>query len=166
MIRKVDLGDCPLGKGIFARFPIASGEVVFFLTGKFLTLEEALQQQDEGANTVGIGSGRYIDPGFPTVFINHSCDPNAGIVDDLTFIALRDIAKGEEVRFDYSTALMERLWTMECACGTAKCRGVIQDFDLLPEALQQDYLRRKIVQSYIVDALAHRRETVGKPVAA
>ncbi len=123
-------------------------------------LEDALSQADEGANTVGIGQGEYIDPGFPTAFINHSCDPNSGIVDDMTFIALRDIAKGEEVRFDYSTALYERLWTMKCSCGAPNCRGIVRDFDLLPKSLQESYLERRIVQSYIVKAIGNKPQAL------
>ena len=60
---------------------------------------------------------------------------------------------GEEIRFDYSTTMLERAWELNCACGSPRCRGLIQDFDLLPIALQTFYLRLGIVQNFIVNEI-------------
>lgn len=82
----------------------------------------------------------------PTRFINHSCDPNLRIfarvgdradkhIHDLGFFAIRNIAKGEELTFDYVDGLeqMDRNAKDEkmqgemtrCLCGSAKCRGFL-----------------------------------------
>ena len=64
-------------------------------------------------------------------FINHSCNPNckSAVEDRRVFIdALRDIAPGEELTFDYklnvnaSTELKKRY---ACRCGSANCRGTM-----------------------------------------
>lgn len=66
-------------------------------------------------------------------FINHSCDPNCEAVDyrGRIFIeALRDIAPGEELFYDYNFELDEPI-TPElkkrypCHCGADNCRGTI-----------------------------------------
>ncbi len=48
------------------------------------------------------------DEGFEVLchlrFINHSDDPNACYFDDLSVVALRDIAAGEEITHDYACA--------------------------------------------------------------
>ena len=90
------------------------------------------------------------------LFVNHSCEPNVGITDDLTLVTLRPIEKDEEIRFDYSTTMYERYYTMSCDCGSKICRGTIEDFDLLPDHLQKRYLKLGIVQSFIRDrVLSH-----------
>jgi SET domain-containing protein len=74
-----------------------------------------------------------------TRYINHSCDPNAyvdaGITDDgqpwAAIIALRPIAVGEELSYDYAfpAALAE-----PCRCGSANCRGLIIEEEALAVA--------------------------------
>lgn len=67
-------------------------------------------------------------------YINHSCNPNAGLTDLRTWSALRDIKAGEEVTCDYGTFETSAGWSLKCDCGTALCRGTITARDyLLPE---------------------------------
>jgi SET domain len=67
-------------------------------------------------------------------YINHSCEPNAGLSDIRTFAAVRDIEPGEEITCDYGTFETERGWTLPCSCGSKQCRKVITACDyLLPE---------------------------------
>lgn len=97
-----------------------------------------------------IGHGLYLvaDPQRqdPSDFVNHGCEPNVGFTDgDLWFHALRDVAVGEELLWDYSTSMNEPGWSVPCRCGSARCRGTIQSFcDLSPhhqEALRGIALR-------------------------
>ena len=74
---------------------------------------------------------------------------NAGIVNDTTLIAIRLIARGEEIRFDYSTTMSQDTWTLECRCRAASCRGIVQNFEELPQWLQRRYLTLGIVQNFI-----------------
>ncbi|KAH8911288.1 SET domain-containing protein [Coniochaeta sp. PMI_546] len=80
----------------------------------------------------------------PTRFINHSCDPNMRIfarvgdhadkhIHDLALFAIRDIAAGEELTFDYVDGLEEldsdahdpamNKDMTRCLCRSRKCRG-------------------------------------------
>ncbi|KAM0469705.1 hypothetical protein ACHAPX_010370 [Trichoderma viride] len=81
----------------------------------------------------------------PTRFINHSCDPNLRIfarvgdhadkhIHDLALFAIREIAAGEELTFDYVDGVTEDGAEMErgngahmtkCLCGSRKCRGFL-----------------------------------------
>lgn len=147
---KVYVADCPVGKGVFAALPISKGEEIFKFTGKVISLEEVLAKGEHQSNPIQIDTQSYLDVVSPGVFINHSCDPNAGVVDDIILIALRDIQQDEEIRFDYSTSMSENLWTMECKCRNSNCRGIINDFHYLPPDLQANYLELGIVQEFIV----------------
>ena len=55
---------------------------------------------------------------------NHSCEPNTGF-HGLNVIALRAIAKGEELTLDYAELLNEESEPFECTCGAASCRGLV-----------------------------------------
>lgn len=81
----------------------------------------------------------------PTRFINHSCDPSLRIfarvgdhadkhIHDLALFAIREIAAGEELTFDYVDGVTEDGAEMElgngahmtkCLCGSRKCRGFL-----------------------------------------
>lgn len=97
-------------------------------------------------------------------FINHSCDPNAELqrwqVKGYTRIgifALRDIAAGEEITYDYQFFTAEET---ACRCGTAKCRGYLganvaedkareaeEEKERLKEERRQARLARKLLRS-------------------
>jgi len=64
--------------------------------------------------------------GNGTHYINHSCEPNAFmkvLYGHVLFIALRDIAPGEEITIDYESTLHSD--DKRCICGTKDCRGTI-----------------------------------------
>ncbi len=76
----------------------------------------------------GYGEGDMVIDGFGTaMFMNHSCDPNCETEDDNDHIyvtALRDIAAGEELVYEYN------LYDSDdeegtCHCGALQCRGTM-----------------------------------------
>lgn len=60
-------------------------------------------------------------------FLNHSCDPNAGLSDSISVVALRDLNPGEEIRVDYAFWEGDPNWKLRtsCRCGTTVCRITI-----------------------------------------
>ena len=96
-----------------------------------------LTGNDSHATQVGVDS--WARHGGLGSIVNHSCDPNCGVRLNaghaFDFVARRDIARGEEVTFDYAM----RNLTIEhfpdvCLCGTAECRGAVTGWRGLPEA--------------------------------
>jgi hypothetical protein len=67
-------------------------------------------------------------------FVNHSCDPNCLSPGMDLEVAVRDIAKGEQLTNDYTA--LNLLEPFDCLCESAECRGVVngQDFDSLAPA--------------------------------
>jgi len=53
---------------------------------------------------------------------NHSCEPTIGVQSQIVLVALRDIATGEELTYDWATTDDDQGRT-ECPCGTATCLG-------------------------------------------
>ena len=149
----VYIAGCELGQGVFAKRHVAKGEEFLVLEGTIISFAETQRKGQTEANPVQIGDDQYLDVLPPGMYLNHSCNPNTGIVRDRIMMALCDIAVGEEVRIDYSTTMQENSWTMACRCGETICRGLITDFRLIPVTVQRRYLDLGIVQDFIRPSL-------------
>lgn len=147
----IAIKDSRHGKGIFARKSLRKGTVLLKITGKNLSFEDTMQLGDQESYCLQVDIDKYIIPYSPFRLSNHSCDPNCGIYSNFKFVTLRPILEGEELCWDYSTSMLERHWTMECECGSPECRKFVQDFDLLPEKIQEKYLHMNIVMPYIIN---------------
>ena len=147
---KVFIDKCRFGRGVFAAENIAKGEVILTFSGRIITLDEALAKGEKSGNVLQIDTTTYIDIEEPGVIVNHHCNPNAGIINKYTLVALIDICKGEEIFYDYSTTMSDNSWTMECGCSANNCRKIVKDFHYLPANVKQKYLELGIVQEFIV----------------
>ena len=89
--------------------------------------------------------------------INHSCEPNCGMRNATTIVAMRDIAVGEELTFDYAMSDASDYDEFDCNCGSSMCRGRIQADDWRLETLRHRY--RGFFSPYIqrkIDAEQHQ----------
>jgi hypothetical protein len=71
--------------------------------------------------------------------INHSCEPNCGMRNATTIVAMRDIAVGEELTFDYAMSDASDYDEFDCNCRTSLCRGRVQADDWQLETLRHRY---------------------------
>ena len=130
------------GKGVFAVQDIAEGEVLIEYTGEVIGWQEAQDRhphdplQPNHTFYFHVDEDRVIDANFggnSSRWINHSCDPScfADEQEGRIFItALRNIAAGEELSYDYGLMLDERYTPKlkaeyACWCGAAHCRGTM-----------------------------------------
>jgi hypothetical protein len=72
------------------------------------------------------------------MFLNHSCEPNVGVQGQIVFVALRDVAAGEELTIDYGT-IGHAAEPMACRCGAAACRRTITGDDWRRPDLRRKY---------------------------
>ena len=125
------------GRGVFARRPIAAGELLAVFGGAVISAEQLRQasadfrrlslQIDEDLFVVSTVEG-------PADWVNHACDPNAGLRGQLSLVALRPIDAGEEVCYDYAMSDGSAYDEFPCACGAVRCRGRVTGADWqLPE---------------------------------
>lgn len=145
------------GKGknhrVHAVEALAKGEELCTFSGKPVDFKETLELGSRESFAFQVGRNLYIYLDEPYRYFNHSCDPNCGITPDLKMITLKQVAKDEELRWDYSTSMLEHHWTMECECGEQNCRHIIGDFNTVPKKQQRYYLDQNVVQQFIVDIL-------------
>ena len=116
--------------GIFAGEDIPAGVKVIEYTGKRVA-RRRLDGRITRNRTYCVKLDRYwaIDGavgGSGAQYINHCCDPNLRPVREdgrIFFFSRRDISAGEELSIDYTYP--KNVERVECFCGSAKCRGVI-----------------------------------------
>jgi hypothetical protein len=129
-------GSALAGYGIFANQPLQKNDIIF--TGEELSQRIVSKRfVDENWNKKQKTDFRqYAYPISKEVYIlwdenpvnwapqNHSCSPNTGY-EGLNVIALRDIAKGEELTLDYAMFLDESMEPFACQCGSPNCREMV-----------------------------------------
>lgn len=128
------------GTGVFAKRRIPRGTRIFEYVGEHLTLSALLTEAPSGdvehTYYFRLNESIVIDGsvgGNDSRFINHSCDPNceAYVFDDRMYIyAMRDIARHEELTFDYQlqspvAGEIDGDGGHPCRCGSKNCRGTL-----------------------------------------
>lgn len=145
----VYVAESKTGKGVFAERLIWPGELILVFKGFTVSWDNPIHSSSMGSYLLQTGKKTYIMPEVPAKYVNHSCNPNAGIVKNRRLVAIKRIEKDEEITFDYSTTMSENFWTMDCLCYEINCRGIVKDFKYIPEDIQEKYLSLGIVQGFI-----------------
>lgn len=132
------------GNGVFAARDIPAGTRIIEYTGAHITPEEADEKHpanpDDPFHTFyfSLSYGKVIDGaqnGNDARWVNHSCSPNCETEENAAgtrvyVVALRDIAKGEELFYDYGLIMDEEITPTlkdqyRCLCGSENCRGTM-----------------------------------------
>ena len=133
---KVTVRSGHLGRAVYARACIEKGEVV--LTGWGPPVERSL-------HSFQVGLDSHVRIANEIELINHSCDPNCGVLlplgaGILQVVALRRIESGEEITTDYAMHDYEIHFMPErCCCGSTLCRTRITGYRDLPSERRAAY---------------------------
>ncbi|RHY61092.1 hypothetical protein DYB30_003278 [Aphanomyces astaci] len=142
------------------------GEYVGEIIGQkeLLRRTNGLGRMETNFYYIQMSNGVYIDArhrgGF-TRFVNHSCNPNCkaekwtvGGETRLLVFALRELAPGDEITFDYQWTLLGRQ-RIKCFCGESVCKGFIggdveKNPTDTPDGVFQDPTDADTVDEYLV----------------
>lgn len=113
---------------LIALAAIAQGTPIFRLAGR--------RTATATRYSIQIGPGEHLDPEDMEspmqrvrsrywMYLNHHCEPSAQ-VRDLTVTAIRDIAPGDGVTFDYTTTEASMASPFACLCGSPWCVGLVR----------------------------------------
>jgi hypothetical protein len=136
------------GGGMFARKAFQAGEIVAIIGGTVMTEDEfhAYLATTSRFNATQIGERLHLvdliqAPEHLAGSINHSCDSNLWLQDEVTIVARRAIVSGEELTLDYALTTVEPDWQLDqpCQCGTIACRHIIRGTDWQLPDVQQRY---------------------------
>lgn len=149
------------GKGVFARKEFQPGEKILQFKGRIYTKTEYLSKVNpEKCHYMQIGEETFLGPTTsPDNFVNHCCEPNAGLKvhnGKAFLVAINKITSDQEITFDYSTSMAEDHWEMDCACGVPSCRSRVRDFKYIPKEVQVKYLQLGIVPDFVIRSAGMR----------
>lgn len=124
------------GNGVFAKSDFTQGELV--VIGKPVTITPYRTM-----TSFQMDWNKHVELDSPAKVINHSCDPNLGVKNNeyggYSFYALRDIAAGTELTWDYNTTEYESISVSTCHCGAWNCREKTYGFKFLETELRAQY---------------------------
>ena len=131
---------------MFALRTFAKGEIVVVWGGTVFTKEDIRAGKASKHSVAEIGDGLYLatgsgEPESPDDFMNHSCDPDVWMDDEVTLAAMRDITAGEELTVDYAMWSTDPNWTLlsSCGCGSRLCRRTVTGSDWKLRGLRERY---------------------------
>ncbi|HET9823750.1 MAG TPA: SET domain-containing protein-lysine N-methyltransferase [Chitinophagaceae bacterium] len=136
------------GNGMFAREPIKKGETVCVVGGTMMADAEFTDFQGTHLlySFIQIDENLYLVEDLETAqflyaSMNHSCDSNAWMDDEVTLVARRDIEPEGEVTVDYALFTTQSNWMLDtrCRCGSPHCRRIITGDDWRREDVQERY---------------------------
>ena len=122
----LSVGSAPGGRGLFTTVPVAAGATVLELDGVLRPAPDRHSIQVDVASHLhprpeALERGEAAD--LPWWFLNHSCRPTVRI-DGLRVVALRDLAAGEQLSFDYDATEWSLASPFRCGCGQCDGRTV------------------------------------------
>jgi len=140
---------CIHGRGGFAKTVIPLGTPLLEYVGEKIDKQESARRCEQ--NNVFIFSlNDQLDldgnvPWNPARYVNHSCSPTseAQLVDDrIWLVALRDLARGDEITFNYGFDLVNYR-DYPCQCGSPNCVGFIVAEEFFDHIRKQNALRQQ-----------------------
>jgi len=123
---RVTVAPAPGGRGLFTVTPVAAGATVFELDGVLRSAPDRYSVQVDVAAHLhphpgALARGESAD--LPWWFLNHSCRPTVWI-DGRRVVAIRDLAAGEQLGFDYDATEWSLDEPFRCGCGHCDGRMV------------------------------------------
>jgi uncharacterized protein len=133
------------GCGVFSTREFQIGEIIMIWGGKTWTLQDALEGKARWKSLAAINHELYIgndihDPVTIDEYLNHACDANTWMLDEVTVIARHVIPAGVEITSDMALWTDEDyIMTTDCRCGSPVCRHQIGGFDWMLPDVQARY---------------------------
>ena len=83
-------------------------------------------------------------------FVNHSCNPNLGLLGNIIFVAMHKIEAGQELLLDYAM-FDNNKDQFACNCKSKNCRKIITGKDWMKKDLQKKY--KNYFSSYLQEKI-------------
>ena len=124
----------PMGQGVVALADLPPFERVCVFMGPRMPYEAVPDAERRYA--LGLPDGSWLVPEGPARYVNHGCEPNCEVWEDLAVVTIRPVARGEQLTIAYddageddpATTPWDPTWSFDCHCGAASCVGRIDRY--------------------------------------
>lgn len=151
---RISIKPSSAGSGVWCDEPMACGCLVLEFDGAVRPVPARFSVQvglDEHVHPDDDAVAAQDRTRFQWRFLNHSCAPTCRVV-GRRLVALRDLAAGEELTFDYNATEWSMAEPFTCACGA--CGGsVVRGFAHLDAAERAQ--RLGWIAEHLVERMAH-----------
>jgi hypothetical protein len=125
---------CTNGKCLIATRDVPAKTKIQKFEGPIVTWDQV--PTSEICHALLIHDQHWLIPTTNARYINHSCDPNCIINDDLFVVTIRSVQAGNEFSFSYNLVTKgatdpgpwDPRWTFKCDCGAVNCQGLIDRY--------------------------------------
>jgi hypothetical protein len=131
---------------MLARERIGAGEVVVVWGGALFSEDDVRAGRARRGSVSAVDEGAYLagragEAPDEADFMNHACEPNVWMVDEVTLAARWEVGSGEELTADYAMWEADEAWVSRwvCRCGSVSCRGRVTGRDWRLPELQGKY---------------------------
>jgi len=125
--------NCSFGKCLVADVSINTATIVQKIEGEVFKWENI--SSSEICHAILINDDNWIIINTDARYINHSCDPNCSINENLEVVSLRPIQAGEQLTISYNIVhkgenpgTWDPRWSFKCLCGANNCLGFIDKY--------------------------------------
>lgn len=127
-----------IGACVLAAQDLPAGTVVGRFDGPTVPYDQV--PEEEIIYVISFEAYRWIIPGSPERYFNHSCEANTEFRPSREVVTVRAVARGEEITIPYDWADARELarhpdhyfwdprWSFDCRCGSPRCRGRIDRY--------------------------------------
>jgi len=153
-MKKYHIGKSKIqGKGIILDRDVKKDETIFIFRGREVIFTSGYWFYNP--NWLQVGYVKWIEPrpGSVGEYLNHSCNPTAGVHGKNKIVAMHNLKKGEEVTIDYALSETYPLWHMRCHCKAKNCRKIVKPYQDMPSQRKKKYV--KYTSKYILDMKMH-----------
>ena len=156
------------GHGVFAQQNLKKGELLVVFGGGICDLDTFTKlTKNDRSLSIQVEENLFLvpRPAGDADYVNHGCDPNAGLSGQTALVAMRDIRAGEEICYDYAMSDTTPYDEFECDCGAPDCRHRITGNDWQLLELQKRYagffsphVQRRIDAQQIINSTTANKE--------
>ena len=132
---KVDI--CSYGKCLVATSFLSKDVIIQKLEGPISSWN--MISEDEICYAILIGNNEWMIIQTDARYINHSCDPNCKIDNELRLVTIRPVKEGEELTISYNIVnegedpgFWDPRWSFKCCCRAKNCQKIIDKY-IMPD---------------------------------
>ncbi len=153
-MKKYHIGKSKInGKGVILDRDVKKDETIFVFIGQEITVTSGDWFHRPCSLQVGYAKWLMPRPESAGRYLNHSCNPTAGVRGKNKIVAIRNLKKGEEATIDYALSETYPLWHMQCHCKAKNCRKIVKPYQDMPSQRKKKFL--KYTSKYITDMKMH-----------